>query len=80
VYGIEDAAKRIDPLVELNKSLAHFDTYRDCSCGIIGYKEADPPKIDEDGEPIYIPIHSPCDLHKPMNPTEDRSHMDANER
>lgn len=34
---------------------------RDCACGVIGYKTSD--KLDEDGYPVKLPIHSHCALH-----------------
>ena len=42
-----------------------FRGYKDCSCGIIGYELTE--ELNEDGDPIEVPIYSPCETHPREN-------------
>lgn len=45
------------------EALAIFKTFRDCSCGILGYQDIG--EFNSDGDPVLTPIHNPCKLHRP---------------
>ena len=42
-------------------AIEKFNSYRDCSCGIVGYKDSG--EVDEDGDKIMAAVHSPCETH-----------------
>lgn len=49
----------------VDKLIAHLESFRDCSCGIIG--SVGPPQFPRD-----ISIHSPCEKHKRMDTVEQQ--------
>ena len=57
----------------LAKARDMFETYRDCSCGIIGYKTITDPEYirlreaDGDEGPFEVAIHSPCATHPKLD-------------
>ena len=60
--GIETVTGKLEEAMEL------LNTFRDCSCGIIGYRETG--DVDEDGFPISVAITSPCVIHGPDGVSE----------
>jgi hypothetical protein len=49
------------------EALAKFSSYRDCTCGFLGCKPTG--EVDEDGDPVEIPVYSSCLKHprEPVN-------------
>jgi hypothetical protein len=58
----EDAAERCWKAVQ--ESIDKLLTYRDCTCGIVGYRTTD--QVDEDGDPIVRAILNECSQHAPI--------------
>ncbi len=56
----------------LNARLS-FDTYRDCSCGIIGYEKTG--EVDSDGDPVERVMLSPCARHPKWEPVLDEEEV-----
>lgn len=46
---------------KIKEAYGKFDSYKDCSCGIIGHERTD--EKDNDGDYIFRPIYSPCSEH-----------------
>lgn len=61
----DDEESDDDPMQRLRRKFLNatisFNSYRDCSCGIIGHRETG--EVDYDGDPIEEVIHSPCRFH-----------------
>lgn len=49
---------------KIKKAYGMFDSYKDCSCGVIGHELTN--EKDSDGDYIYQPIYSPCSTHPPI--------------
>lgn len=50
---------------EFSKALEKFQSYRDCSCGLLRYEQTG--RLDRDGDPIERPVASHCRLHSQSN-------------
>ena len=65
VFSKGDIVSAPDPVVlvqeKLRQGRAKLDTFRDCSCGIIGYRKTG--EVDDEGDPIEEAVHSPCATH-----------------
>lgn len=56
---IGDRVEYVDAVI--HEALGKFESYKDCSCGIIGYEKTE--EKDDDGDYIFRSITSPCELH-----------------
>ncbi len=55
---------------QFSRAMNLFQSYKDCSCGLIGYELSE--TEGSDGYRMQVPVYSPCEQHRPESKMETK--------